>query len=149
MSPAICAAAAERSPKAAVSFRDGAISSGLPGPNPNSARPPETWSIVATRSANPDRVVVRGMHDPGAEADVPGGRGKYAELHLGRRVMRVLRHQMVRAEERVVESEAVGEPDLFEHLGERPALLTRIPVLLSLARSYAFDHRSTPLTRRQ
>jgi hypothetical protein len=44
------------------------------------------------------------MHDPGAEADVPGGRGKYAELHLGRRVMRVLRHQMVLAEERVVES---------------------------------------------
>jgi hypothetical protein len=35
---------------------------------------------------------------------------------------------VVLAEERVVEAEAVGEPNLLEHLGEDLALLTRFPV---------------------
>ena len=91
---------------------------------PNSTRPPETRSSVATRSATRAGMVEarRDLHDAVPEPDVLGALAGGGEEHLGRARVRVLLEEVVLDLPDVVDADPVGELDLLERVVQQPLL---------------------------
>ena len=100
-----------------------------PSPVPNSTRPLDRWSSVATRSAMRAGWLIGGrqVHDAEAEPDVLGALARRGQEHLGRGGVAVLLEEVVLGEPHRGEAGLVGGLHLVETVLEQLVLVVLRP----------------------